>query len=49
MDVEKHLKSSIASICGEISKSTYAYLNTNNYSSDKILEISYIVSKFSNY
>lgn len=48
LDVEKHLKSSIAHRFAErFQNQTYAYLNTNNYSSDKILEISNIVSKFS--
>ncbi|HEN5854038.1 TPA: Abi family protein, partial [Streptococcus agalactiae] len=37
LDVEKHLKSSIAHRFAErFQNQTYAYLNTNNYSSDKI-------------
>ncbi|HHJ6936490.1 TPA: Abi family protein, partial [Streptococcus pyogenes] len=48
IDAEKHLKSSVAHRFAEkFQDQPFAYLNTSNYSSSKILEISYIISKLS--
>lgn len=48
IDAEKHLKSSTAHRFAErFQNQPYAYLNTTNYNSNKILEISYIISRLS--